>query len=165
MNLLSRGKAIVGALVSKTSIKGATLEITGAATADSLAVAGALTSASVAATGNVGGATVSSSGLSSLNSAKIGAAGTIVKAIKQGSGAIDLASITNAEAGSGTLTITGAAVGDIVFVQNPVLTVGLIVTGVVVTGADTATVYFLNVSAAPIDQASATFGYLWIDLT
>lgn len=96
---------------------------------------------------------------------KVGASGSTVKTIKSGTGAIDFASVAAGETGSGTITVTGAAVGDVVVVNPPALTTGLGFAGATVTGANTVTVYVTNASASPIDQASATFTYLWVDLT
>ncbi len=91
--------------------------------------------------------------------------GTVIKKIVKGTGAIDFASVTNGETGSGTITVTGAAVGDVVVVNPPVLTTGLAFAGAAVTATNTVTVYVVNASAAPIDQASATFTYSWFDFT
>jgi len=91
--------------------------------------------------------------------------GTVIKKIVKGTGAIDFSSVAAGETGSGTITVTGAAVGDVVVVNPPALTTGLGFAGAAVTGANTVTVYVVNASAAPIDQASATFTYSWFDFT
>lgn len=96
---------------------------------------------------------------------KVGSAGTVVKTIKSGTASVDFGSITDGTTGTATITITGAAVGDVVVVNPPALTTGLGFAGAVVTGANTLTVYAVNASAAPIDNAAATFTYLWFDLT
>ena len=96
---------------------------------------------------------------------KVGSAGTVIKTIKNATGAIDLGSIAAGETGSGTITITGAASGDAILVNVPALTTGLGFAGANITGADTATLYFVNAAASPIDNASATFRYTWFDLT
>jgi hypothetical protein len=53
----------------------------------------------------------------------------------------------------------------VVVVNPPALTAGLAFAGAAVTGANTVTVSVVNATAAPIDNASATFRYLWVDLT
>ena len=88
-----------------------------------------------------------------------------VRGIKYDSAAIDFASVAAGETGSGTITVTGAAAGDIVVVNPPALTTGLGFAGAKVTAANTVTVYVVNASADTIDEGSATFTYLWIDLT
>jgi len=88
-----------------------------------------------------------------------------VKGLSYGTGAIDLDSVAAGETGSGTITVTGAAAGDIVVVNPPALTTGLGFAGAAVTGANTVTVYVVNASAAPIDEGEVTFSYLWVDLT
>jgi hypothetical protein len=91
--------------------------------------------------------------------------GTTVKNIKSGTASVDFASITNAETGSATFTVTGAAVGDIVVVNPPALTTGLVFGGATVTAANTVTVYATNASAAPINETAKDFAYVWFDLT
>lgn len=91
--------------------------------------------------------------------------GTTIKKIVKGTAAVDLASITNGETGTGTFTVTGAAAGDVIVVNPPALTTGLVFGGAAVTGSNTVTIYVTNASAAPIDQASATFTYMWVDFT
>lgn len=91
--------------------------------------------------------------------------GTVVKNIVSGTASVNLPSINNAESGSATFTVTGAAVGDVVIVNPPSLTTGLAYSGAAVTGANTVTVYATNASAAPINEAAKDFTYLWIDLT
>lgn len=96
---------------------------------------------------------------------KVGASGSTIKTIKTATASVDFPSISNGATGSATFTVTGAAVGDVVVVNPPALTSGLAFAGAAVTGANTVTVYALNGSAAPINEAAATFTYLWVDLT
>lgn len=110
------------------------------------------------------GDAASITGAATVGSLAVGG-GTTVKKIVKGTGSVDLASIAAGETGSGTFTVTGAAVGDVVVVNPPALTTGLAFAGAAVTGADTVTVYAVNASAAPIDEAAATFTYLWFDVT
>lgn len=93
------------------------------------------------------------------------ATGAEVKAIVAGTASVDFPSITNAETGSATFTVTGAAVGDVIVVNPPALTTGLGFAGARVTAANTVTVYAVNASAAPINEGAATFTYLWLDVT
>lgn len=90
---------------------------------------------------------------------------TTVKGIKYGTASVDLPSISGAATGSATFTLTGAATDDIVIVNPPALTTGLVFGGATVTSANTVTVYATNATADPINQAAATFKYAWIDLT
>lgn len=86
-------------------------------------------------------------------------------AVATGTASVNLPSIAAGETGSATFTVTGAASGDAVLVNPPALTTGLAFAGAAVTGANTVTVYATNASADAIDQAAATFRYVWIDLT
>ena len=78
---------------------------------------------------------------------------------------VNLPEIAAGETGSATFTLTGAASGDVVIVNPPALTTGLVFGGAAVTASNTVTVYATNVTASPIDEAAATFRYVWIDLT
>jgi hypothetical protein len=143
-NRITKGEALVGSLSSDTEIEGADLSATDDLTVgDDAAVVGDLTAGTLA----------------------VGSSGSVIKKITTGTASVDLASIANAETGSGTFTLTGAASGDVVIVNPPALTTGLVFGGAAVTGTNTVTVYATNASAAPIDQAAATFRYVWIDLT
>lgn len=95
----------------------------------------------------------------------VGSSGSTVKKIATGTGSVNLAEIAAGATGSGTFTVTGAASGDVVVVNPPALTTGLVFAGAAVTAANTVTVYAVNASAAAIDEAAATFRYLWVDLT
>jgi hypothetical protein len=95
----------------------------------------------------------------------VGKAASLKALVATGTASVDFDEIAAAETGSKTFTLTGAAEGDVVVINVPVLTTGLAFAGAAVTGANTVTVYAVNSSAAPIDQGSATFRYLWFDLT
>jgi hypothetical protein len=95
----------------------------------------------------------------------VGSSGSTVKKIATGTGVVDLPSISSHATGSGTFTVTGAASGDAVVVNPPALTAGLVFAGAAVTGTDTVTVYAVNTTGSSINEASATFRYLWFDLT
>lgn len=143
VNRLTQGKAVVGGLVAEEGIEAADLTASDDLTvADDATVTGDL----VAGTLAVG-------------------SGSVVKKIATGTGSVDLAEIAAGATGSGTFTVTGAASGDAVVVNPPALTAGLVFAGAAVTGANTVTVYAVNATAAPINEAAATFRYLWFDLT
>lgn len=95
----------------------------------------------------------------------VGKAADVKAIVATGTASVNLPEIAAAETGSATFTLTGAASGDVVVLNPPALTTGLIYAGCAVTGANTVTVYATNASAAPIDQAAATFRYLWFDLS
>lgn len=96
----------------------------------------------------------------------LGLAGTAVKKIKSGTISVNPASL-NAVTKAGTaVTLTGAAVGDVVLVVPPTdLEDDLIPSGAVVTNVDELTVYLYNGSAGAVDGAAKNWTYLWFDLT
>lgn len=149
-NRITKGEALVGKLSSDTEINAPDIAATDDVTVgDDLSVGD-----DAAVTGDLTAGTLA-----------VGSAGSVIKKIATGTGAVDLASINAAETGSGTFTVTGAAAGDVVIVNPPALTTGLVFGGAAVTGTNTVTVYATNATANPIDQAEATFRYVWIDLT
>jgi hypothetical protein len=95
----------------------------------------------------------------------VGKAASLKALVATGTASVNFDEIAAGETGSKTFTLTGAATGDIVVINVPVLTTGLAFAGAAVTAANTVTVYAVNSSAAAIDQAAATFSYLWFDLT
>jgi hypothetical protein len=95
----------------------------------------------------------------------VGSSGSVIKKIATGTGSVDFAEIAAGATGSGTITVTGAAAGDVVVVNPPALTAGLAFAGAAVTATNTVTVYAVNATASPINEAAATFRYLWVDLT
>lgn len=100
-----------------------------------------------------------------LKSLKVGG-GTIVKKIQYGTVAVDPASITNAQSAETAVTITGIAVGDVVMFFPPAsLETGLVFSGARVSGANTAQLRLSCHAAAPVDGASRTWEFLWVDLT
>lgn len=149
-NRITKGEAVAGALISETSVTAEDLIASDDVTVgDDLSVGDDL-----AVTGDTTTATL-----------KVGSTGTVIKTIKNGTGAIDLGSIPSAETGSGTITITGAAAGDALIINVPSLTTGLAFAGSNITAGNTATLYFVNATASAIDNAEATFNYTWFDLT
>lgn len=95
----------------------------------------------------------------------VGKAADLKALIATATASVNLPEIAAAATGSATFTLTGAATGDVVVVNPPALTTGLVFAGAAVTGANTVTVYATNTTASPIDEAAATFRYLWFDLT
>ena len=90
--------------------------------------------------------------------------GTTVKKFKTGQVAVDPGPIASVSRGSVAVTITGLAVGDIVYFQPPAaLNDDLVYHGCRVTGADTVTIYLYNPTGAAIDDTSRTWDYLWFD--
>jgi hypothetical protein len=85
--------------------------------------------------------------------------------ISHGTASVNLPSIAAGETGSATFTLTGAATGDVIVINPPALTTGLAFAGAAVTGTNTVTVYATNATASAIDEAAATFRYLWVDTT
>jgi hypothetical protein len=143
-NRITKGEALVGALTSDTEVEAPDLAATDDLTVgDDAAVTGDLTAGTLA----------------------VGSSGSVIKKIATGTGSVDLAEIAATATGSGTFTVTGAASGDAVIVNPPALTTGLVFGGAAVTGANTVTVYATNTTGSPINEAAATFRYVWIDLT
>lgn len=95
----------------------------------------------------------------------VGKAASLKALVATGTAAVNFDSIDAAKTGSKTFTLTGAATGDVVVINPPALTTGLVFAGAAVTGANTVTVYAVNTTGSAIDEASATFRYLWFDLT
>jgi hypothetical protein len=100
------------------------------------------------------------------NTLSVGSEGTLVLRLRSGTAAIDPPSIAATTRGAATFTLTGAKVGDVVQLQPPAaLNDDLIYCGADVTADDTVTAYLYNPTGAPIDDASQTWRYLWLDLT
>jgi hypothetical protein len=92
--------------------------------------------------------------------------GTGIKKISSGVAAVDPGSIAANTRGTATMTVTGAAVGDVVILNMPsTLEAGLLFCGAYVSAADTVTVVLYNATGAPIDGASIGWRYEWHDLT
>ncbi len=88
----------------------------------------------------------------------IAGSGATITNVLTATSTINFASIpANTTADSSGITVTGAAVGDAVFVGVPAaIESGIVVTGYV-SAADTVKVRAANVTAAPIDPASGSF--------
>lgn len=138
-NLITKGEAVAGKLTASQDIQAGDDLTVG----DDAAVTGDLTAGTLA----------------------VGSSGSVIKKIASSTAAVDFPNISAAATGSATFTLTGAAAGDMVLLNPPALTSGLVFAGATVTAADTVTVYAVNATASPINEASATFRYLWVDLT
>jgi hypothetical protein len=92
---------------------------------------------------------------------------SLIKKILAGTFVLDIASIAGATSAEQSVTITGVAVGDLVIVMGPDagLSVAVAITQAFVSAADTVKFRVVNPTAGALDPASATFRYLWIDLT
>lgn len=87
--------------------------------------------------------------------------GTSVTFLKAGTVNIDPPSIGAGTKATVNVTISGAAVGDLVFLTPPeTIETGLVYVGASVTAADTVTVALYNPTAAAIDGVSRTWRYL-----
>src|SRR5262245_1317278 len=97
---------------------------------------------------------------------RVGSSGTVIKNILTGTTNIDPASLLSAGSTTGTFTVTGAAVGDVIIMTAPnALETGLFMPQAVVTAADTVTWRIGNYSAGTIDGASRTWVWMWVDIT
>jgi hypothetical protein len=76
------------------------------------------------------------------------------------SAALDFPSISAAAQANLTITVTGAAVGDEVAMGLPAAPTAGIVFNAFVSAANTVTIRATNITAAPVDPASATYGVL-----
>ena len=127
---------------------------------DGEAIAGALISETT-----IEGVDITASNAVSVGALQVGDNDTVY-GIEFGTVAIDPASINATSRGATTFTLTGAATTDIIIVNPPsTLNDDLIFAGAAVTAADEVSVYLYNPTAGSIDQASATFSYVWIDTT
>jgi len=80
--------------------------------------------------------------------------------IMKGTVAVDPASITAQESAETSVTITGAATGDVVIMNPPAsLETGLAFSGARVSAADTVQVRLTNVTGGAVDGTSRTWTY------
>lgn len=91
----------------------------------------------------------------------------LIKGLRTGTFVLDIASINGATSAEQTVTITGVAAGDLVIVMGPDagLSVAVAITQSFVSAADTVKFRVVNPTAGALDPASATFRYVWFDLT
>lgn len=82
--------------------------------------------------------------------------------IEIGTFTLDPASIAAGAQGAETVTITGASVGDLIFVSAEALDAGLIPAGAKVTDDDEVTVYLNNHGGSSADGGSKTWNYVLV---
>lgn len=87
--------------------------------------------------------------------------------VEFGTFTLDAASIAAAAQGIETVTITGAKVGDLIFLNEEAPVTKLQNSGGKVTATDTVSVYLNNTydATTAVDQTSKTFNYILIHLT
>lgn len=71
--------------------------------------------------------------------------------------AIDVASVAANTTAEQDFTLTGLAVGDLVFVNKPSLSAGLGIVNARVKAANTLSLTFVNATASPINPSSETY--------
>lgn len=92
--------------------------------------------------------------------------GAAIKRFLSGFAAIDFPSIAAGATHDLTITVTGAAAGDLAIITvNGSLAAGLVISQVPVVTADTVTVRLANVTSAPIDPSNLTFMAGVFDIT
>lgn len=98
---------------------------------------------------------------------QLGASGSNVKKVKTGTVTVDPAEIAAVETGETDVTIAGVAAGDLVVMIPPAtLDAGIVVSSPSrVSAADTVKLRLGNITAGAINVASATWTYVWFDLT
>ena len=96
----------------------------------------------------------------------VGSTGDVTYGLDFGTASVDPASIPTVSRGSVTFTLTGAKTTDIIIVNPPAdLNDDLIFCGAAISAADTVSIYLYNPTGGSIDDAAATWQYVWIDLT
>lgn len=92
--------------------------------------------------------------------------GSAIKGFVTGTATVDPGNMLANTAVETSVTITGAAAGDLVFLIPPTtLEAGVVVSQCVVASANTVTLRLGNVTTGAINPASATWTYCWFDLT
>jgi hypothetical protein len=97
----------------------------------------------------------------------IGSGGATIKAIKTGTLAVTVTALADGAEEEYDLTVTGAAAGDIIIVHptDAAAETGLAIIGAWVAGANTVTVRVSNVKGSGLTGSTASWPYLWFDLT
>ena len=95
---------------------------------------------------------------------QVGSSGTTLTQISKGTVTVDVTSLDTVSSADISVTLTGAATGDLVVLIPPAtaMTAGLLVAQAFVSAADTVKVRVYNSSLGTIDEASATWTYLLI---
>lgn len=92
--------------------------------------------------------------------------GSDIFSIIAGTVSVNPGSIGATSRGAITATVAGLRVGDHVVLSPPAaLNDDLLYVGCRVTADDELTIYLYNPTVAPIDDAAATWDYLWFNLT
>ena len=137
---ITKGEAVAGVLIANDDVTAGDDLIVG----DDASVAGDLTTGTIA----------------------VGASGSVIKKIAYATVSINPASISTVSRAVTPFTITGARVGDMLIVSPPAtLNDDLLFVGAKVTGDDEGSIYLYNPTGGSIDDAAATWQYVWIDLT
>lgn len=93
----------------------------------------------------------------------INVSGSTINKISTGTVSLNPGSISTVSRGTVTFTLTGADTSDIIVMNPPAgLNDDLLFVGAAVTSANTVTVYLYNPTAGSIDDAAATWSYMWI---
>lgn len=102
--------------------------------------------------------------LSATGGLQAGSFGTLLTQIKKGTVSVDVTSLNTVTSADITVTLTGAATGDLVILHPPAtaMTAGLLVCQAFVSAANTVKVRVYNASGETIDEAAATWTYLLI---
>ena len=85
--------------------------------------------------------------------------------IEIGTFTLDPASIADNSQGIETVTVAGAKVGDLVFINGEALPLGAIIAGAKVTATNTVSVYINNETGGALDIGSKTWDYLLVKLS
>jgi hypothetical protein len=102
--------------------------------------------------------------ISSDTSLQAGSSGTPLTLIKKGTVTVDLADLATTAVADNSITVTGAAVGDLVLLQPPAaaLTAGLILAQAWVSATNTVKIRVYNPTGGSINEASGTWVYALI---
>lgn len=98
--------------------------------------------------------------VASLNGFIAGSGSTALTKVLTASAALDFPSISAASQADLTITVTGAAVNDEVVMGLPAAPTAGIVFNAFVSAADTVTIRASNITASPVNPASATFAVI-----
>lgn len=79
------------------------------------------------------------------------------KSVRVYSQSLDVASVAANTSAEQTFTVTGLATTDVVFVNKPSLSAGLVVGNARVSAADTLALTFGNLTGSPIDPGAETY--------
>ena len=91
--------------------------------------------------------------------------GSTIAGVLKATATLDFASINAAASADLTITVTGAAVGDIVGLALPAAPAAGLVFNAFVSATNTVTVRASNITAAPVDAASASYSVVVTQVT